>query len=71
LPIFIARAGQDQMPYLNKTIDFFLAEAVTCNLPASFVNHSGASHAFDLFDDNDASRNIIKTILAFLQLHLL
>src|SRR5713101_2137664 len=67
VPLFIARAGQDQMPGLNETLDRFLIKALTCNLPVTFVNHSAAPHAFDLFDDSETSREIIRRILAFLQ----
>jgi hypothetical protein len=71
IPLFIARAGQDQMPGLNEALDCFLAKALTCNLPVTFVNHSVAPHAFDLFHDSEISREIIRRILAFLQFHLL
>lgn len=71
MPLFIARAGQDQMPGLNKTLDRFLAVALACNLPVTFVNHSMAPHAFDLFDDSETSREIIRRMLAFLRFHLL
>ena len=71
IPLFIARAGQDQMPGLNDTLDRFLVKALACNLPISFVNHSEAPHAFDLFHDSETSREIVRRILAFLQFHLL
>jgi hypothetical protein len=71
IALFIARAGQDKMPALNETLDRFLAGAVACNLPITFVNHPAAPHAFDLFDDSETSREIIRRILAFFQSHLL
>jgi hypothetical protein len=71
VPLFIARAGQDQMPGLNETLDRFLVKALTRNLPVTFVNHAAAPHAFDLFDDSETSREIIRRILAFFQFHLL
>jgi hypothetical protein len=71
IPLFVARAGQDQMPGLNQTLDRFLVKALASNLPLTFVNHSMAPHAFDLFDDSDTSREIIGRALAFLRLHLL
>jgi acetyl esterase/lipase len=71
LPLFIARAGQDQMPHLNETIDSFMLKALTRNLPLTFANHPTAPHAFDLLDDTETSRAIIRQILAFLQFHLL
>ena len=70
MPLFIARAGQDQTPRLNETLDRFLVRAIACNLPVTFVNHAGAPHAFDLFHDSETSREIIRRILAFLQFHL-
>ena len=70
-PLFVARAGQDQMPGLNETLDRFLARTLACNLPITFVNHSTAPHAFDLFQDSETSREIIRRILAFLRFHLL
>src|SRR3989442_2346823 len=71
MPLFIARAGQDQLPRLNETLDRFLARALACNLPITFANHAAAPHAFDLFHDSERSREIIRQILAFLQFHLL
>ena len=71
VPLFIARAGQDQMPGLNETLDRFLVQALTRNLPVTFVNHAAAPHAFDLFDDSETSREIIRRILSFFQFHLL
>jgi len=71
IPLFVARAGHDQMPGLNETLDRFLARALARNLPLTFVNHSTAPHAFDLFHDSETSREIVRRILAFLQFHLL
>jgi hypothetical protein len=71
LPLFVARAGREQFPGLNDSIDRFLVKALGCNLPVTFVNHSEGPHAFDMFDDSETSREIIKRILSFLQFHLL
>jgi hypothetical protein len=71
IPLFIARAGQDEFPHLNETLDRFLGKALALNLPVTFVNHPEAPHAFDLFHDSETSREIIRQILAFLRFHLL
>jgi acetyl esterase/lipase len=71
LPLFIARAGRDELPHLNETLDRFLFQALARNLPLTFVNHAHAPHAFDLLDDSETSREIIRRILAFMQFHLL
>lgn len=70
VPLFVARAGRDETPHVNETIDRFAAEALRLNLPLTLVNHPAAPHAFDLFDDTETSREIIRQILAFMRFHL-
>lgn len=70
VPMFVARAGRDQFPGVNASIDRFLAKAVDANLPLTFVNHPDGPHAFDLFDDSIMSREIVRQALRFLQCHL-
>lgn len=69
-PLFIVRAGRDEFPHLNETIDRFLVEALSYNLPITFANHAAAPHAFDLTHDSETSREIIRQILAFMRFHL-
>lgn len=71
MPLFIVRAGQDQIPHLNETIDRFMVKALIGNLPITFANHPAAPHAFDLLHDSETSREIIRQILAFMRFHLL
>ena len=71
LPLFVVRAGQDEMPHLNETLDRFVAAALNCNLPVTIANHASAPHAFDVMDDSETSREIIRQILAFMRFHLL
>jgi hypothetical protein len=70
VPLFIVRAGQDLFPHLNEALDGFLSKAVSSNLPVTFVNHPTAPHSFDLFDESQTTREIIKQILAFVRFHL-
>jgi len=70
LPLFIVRAGKD-MEIVNKTIDYFVPMAVAESVPLTFVNYAEGRHGFDLYDDNDKSRNIIKETLSFLKFYLL
>jgi hypothetical protein len=67
VPLFIVRAGLDETPRLNETLDRFLAAAVSRNLPVTFVNHPTAPHSFDLYDDSETSAEIIRQVLAFLR----
>ena len=70
LPLFVVRAGQEQFPHLNDSIDRFVAKAMALNRPLTFVNHATGPHSFDLLDDSDASREIIRQILSFLRSQL-
>jgi hypothetical protein len=70
LPLFIVRAGRDQMPGLNDALDRFVTAALALNLPVTVVNHALGPHAFDLFDDSRIACDIVKQTLAFLQLYL-
>ena len=71
LPLFVVRAGQDEFPHLNETLDRFVGKAMECNIPITVVNHAGAPHAFDLVHDSAMSREIIRQVLAFMRFHLL
>ncbi len=71
VPLFIVRAGQDQIPHLNETLDRFLAQALKHNLPVTLVNHPAAPHAFDLFHESETSREIVGQILAFMRFQLM
>lgn len=70
VPLFITRAGQDQFPAMNASIDRFMRHGIAANLPITFVNHAEGPHAFDLFDDRRVSRDIVRQTLAFLGQHL-
>jgi effector-binding domain-containing protein/dienelactone hydrolase len=70
VPLFIARAGRDTRE-MNRGIDRFAAHALAANLPVTVANHPTGPHAFDVLDDSETSRQIIRQILAFLRIHLL
>lgn len=66
-PLFLARAGRDQLPGLNQALDRFITEALGRNLPVTVANHADGPHAFDLFHDSRETRTIIRQVLAFLR----
>jgi hypothetical protein len=55
---------------VNTSLDSFIAGALQKDLPVRMINHAGAPHAFDLFEDSEATREIIREILRFMQVHL-
>ena len=71
LPMLVVRSGRDQFPGINESIDGFVSGALRRNLPLRVINHADAPHGFDLFHDSEATREIIREILRFMQFHLL
>jgi acetyl esterase/lipase len=67
-PVFVARAGLDN-PLLNESIERFIHEAVSKNVMIDFCNHPGGRHGFDVLDDNDRSREIIRHTIDFIKSH--
>lgn len=65
LPLFIARAGRDEMAGLNDSIDRFVTKALALNRPVTVVNHHVAPHAFDTRDPSEQSRQVIREILHY------
>ena len=68
-PLLAVRAGQDD-PGLNRTIDEFVSAAGQRGLPVELVHQPDGHHAFDVADDSDASREVIRRVLVFLRGHL-
>ena len=68
-PMFIAQAGLDD-PQANSSIDRFVAEASASGAKVEFVRHPTGHHGFDVLDDDETSRMVIKQTLRFMQVHL-
>jgi acetyl esterase/lipase len=68
-PIFIARAGLDDSS-LNAGLDRFVQVALSGNVTLDLANHATGHHGFDVEDDNDRSREIIKRTIEFIKLHM-
>jgi len=69
--MLVVKAGRDEMPGLNESIDRFVARALPANLPVTVVNQPTGPHGFDIFDATDQSRTVIRQIPGFLSVHLL
>ncbi len=66
-PMFVARAGLDVD--LNGGVDRFVQAAVAKNAAIDFSNHPTGQHGFDVLDDNERTREIIKRTLEFIKTH--
>jgi len=69
-PILVIRAGKDEFPGLNESIDSFEVEAVARNSPVSVIRYSEGVHGFDSLDDSQRSIEMIKLCVGFLRLRL-
>jgi acetyl esterase/lipase len=67
-PIFIARAGRDE-PGLNVAVDRFIQEALSKKATLDFSNHAEGQHGFDVLDDNERTREVIRQTLEFIKAH--
>ena len=70
VPMLVARAGRDQIPGVNASIDAFVAEALRRNAPIEVINHPEGRHGFDYLDDGPRTRAIIERVVSFLKTHL-
>jgi acetyl esterase/lipase len=68
-PLLVVRAGRDHAE-LNRTIDRFVADAGDRGLQVELVHQPDGGHGFDVADDTDASRAVIRRIVGFLRDHL-
>ena len=66
LPVLYVRAGLDRPP-VNESIASLTALAVSQNAPVTLLNYAGGHHAFEIADDNAATRDVIDQTLEFVK----
>jgi hypothetical protein len=54
---------------LNDGVDRFVQLALSKNLSVEVVNHATGHHGFDIEDDNERSREIIRRTIEFIKTH--
>jgi acetyl esterase/lipase len=73
-PMFIAKADLDQTRLngtnLNETITSFVDADRAIGSEVTLVEHPNGRHGFDIVDDDDTSRAIIKKAVQFMKSHL-
>ena len=65
--LLIASARADATPGVNASIDRFTRYAATSGLDVEVVEHPTGPHAFDVLEDSDTSRAVIRRIVGFLR----
>ena len=66
LPVLYVRAGLDR-PSVNAEISKLAALAVAQNAPVMLVNHASGYHGFEMFNDDDATREVMEQTIAFVR----
>jgi dienelactone hydrolase len=66
LPVLYVRAGLDR-PALNRSITELASRAVAENAPVTLLNHPMGHHAFEMRDDDEATRMVIEQTIAFVK----
>ena len=66
--LLLVRAERDETPELNEALDRFAAAALR-RTEVHVVSHPGP-HAFDIVEDGEESRDVIRQVLAFFRGHL-
>jgi acetyl esterase/lipase len=69
-PMLLARAGRDEVPTMDDSIDRFVKEALAANAALTFANHPQGVHGFDNQNNDERSREIIRAALEFMKVHL-
>ncbi len=68
-PLFFARAELDQKT-INRSMERLIQRADDNGVTVELVTHQSAGHGFDIRNDDDTTREIIRRTIRFLQLHL-
>jgi acetyl esterase/lipase len=67
-PLLLARAGRDR-PFINDGLDGFVQAALAAGVELELLNHASGQHGFDVLDDDERSRAIIRRTLEFIREH--
>jgi acetyl esterase/lipase len=69
-PIFLAMAGEYQIPRLNDSIDRFMRAAVANRVEIDFALHRRGAHGFDQRYHDARTEEILERAIAFVQRHV-
>jgi dienelactone hydrolase len=69
VPVLIAKAGLDSL-FINESIDNWVTAALAIDAPVTLMTYPEGVHAFDLRNETEEAREIIRRTLDFLHFHL-
>lgn len=69
-PIFLAMAGQDQIPRLNESIERFMRAAIEHRVQIDFALHRQGGHGFDQRHRDARTAEILESVMSFVRRHV-
>lgn len=70
LPVMVVRAGREGSAELDTRLVAYVQALLRANAPLTLVNHTTGHHGFDLVDDDERSREIVRDTLRYFAGHL-
>lgn len=71
IPVFVVSVGKESHPEVKETTDHFVREAMSLGIPLTYIHYAGGQHDFDVLDDTEEARSIIRQTVDFLKTHLM
>jgi dienelactone hydrolase len=71
IPLFVVSVGKESHPEVKDTTDHFVREAMSLGIPLTYIHYAGGQHDFDVMDDTEEARSIIRQTVDFLKTHLM
>ena len=71
VPIFVVSVGREIHPEVKETTDHFVREVMSRGIPLTYIHYAGGQHDFDVQDDTEEARSIIRQTVDFLKTHLM
>jgi acetyl esterase/lipase len=68
-PVMMVRAGKD-VAFINDSLDEFVQRAIKQNVSIEFINYVEGVHGFDVENNNERTREIIRRTMEFIKKHL-
>jgi acetyl esterase/lipase len=69
-PLFLAMAGEDQIPRLNESIERFMRAAVEHRVQIDFALHRHGVHGFDQRNRDARTAEILERVMSFVRRHV-
>lgn len=70
IPILVTQAGKDIHQIVTETTDHFVSEAIKSKVPLTYIYYPEGQHDFDILDNTQTSKLIIRQTIDFLKTHL-